>query len=214
MPSMLGLTTDPSPHGLGSKENWMGGKGGQNEGDMQVAKRKEQTENSIVPGLNSDFFNRNKTNEDSKDDDDDDESDDEKLNTIKGRNHAAAKEMETLLWRALCDKPKSAKKYLAKDAIVSNKFLFGDPEVRSKDSDPPLEEELKNCHKWLAYKMHDPQVVEIDLMAVALTYRVTLFRQVEKKKGNNGIQTIEATVSSSWRQVASGDYVLTSMMAA
>lgn len=212
MPSMLGMTTDPSPHGLGSREPFMGKMGSQLDndnanGNMQLAKRADA---SITPNLDADFFSANKRQTNGKDDDSD--SEDEKLNTIKGRNRAAAKEMETLLWRALCDKPKSAIKYIAKDAIMSNRFLFGDAEIRSKESDPPLEEELKNAEEYMAYKMHDPQVVEIDLMAVAISYRVTLFKQVESK-GKNTFETIEATCSSSWRQVASGDWVLCSMLA-
>ncbi|KAI5467319.1 hypothetical protein BGZ63DRAFT_419034 [Mariannaea sp. PMI_226] len=204
MPSMLGLTTDPSPHGIQNRESKFGRR---QNGSMELMPR---SENSLTPHLDSDFFNKKGPKHDEDDDDDDDG---DNLKTIKGRNHAAAKEMETLLWRALCDKPKSALKYIAKDAIISNRFLFDDPETRSKDSDPPLEEELKHCNEWLAYKMHDPQVVEIDLMAVALAYRVTLFRQIEEKNGQMGMQTVEATVSSSWRQVASGDWMLCSMFA-
>ncbi|KAF7562981.1 hypothetical protein G7046_g1150 [Stylonectria norvegica] len=210
MPSMLGLTTDPSPHGLNSqKQN--GSQNGYDNDNTQVANRGPTT---LTPGLDSDFFNRGKQKQKQEDDDEDDDEEDEKLNTITGRNRAAAKEMETLLWRALCDKPKSALKYLGKDAVISNRYLFGDPKPRSKDSDPTLEEELKDCEEWLAYKMHDPQVVEIDLMAVALAYRVTLIRQGDEDEGQNGMETVEATVSSSWRQVASGDWELCSMFAA
>lgn len=167
---------------------------------------------SIVPGLNSDFFNKDKQKSQEKDDDSDD--DEENLKTIKGRNHSAAKEMETLLWRALCDKPKSALKYIGKDAIISNKFLFGGPEVRSKESDPPLEDAIKDCNEWLAYKMHDPQVVEIGLMAVAITYRLTLFGQVDQGRGQPGLETVSANCTSSWRQLASGDWQLCSMFTA
>ncbi|KAH7155469.1 hypothetical protein B0J13DRAFT_226866 [Dactylonectria estremocensis] len=205
MPSMLGVTTDPSPHGLNSRSS----QSGERNGNRQLATRGKE---DLVPGLKSDFF----TNKGAPkhDDEESDDGEEPPLNTIKGRNHAAAKEMETLLWRALCDKPKSALKYIAKDAIMSNRFLFDDPKVRSKESDPPLEDELKHCNEWLAYKMHDPQVVEIDLMGVALAYRCTLFRQIDKGRGKTSMQTVEATVSSSWRQVASGDWELCSMFAA
>ncbi|KAH7001608.1 hypothetical protein EDB80DRAFT_722681 [Ilyonectria destructans] len=206
MPTMLGLTTDQSPHGLNSRDSKSGER--DENGKMQLASSEKS---SLTPGLKSDFFTKGAPKHDDEESDDDDEP---PLNTIKGRNHAAAKEMETLLWRALCDKPKSALMYMGKDAIVSNRFLFDDPTPRTKDSDPPLEEELKHCNEWLAYKIHDPQVVEIDLMAVAIAYRATLFRQVKKGKGKSGMQTVEATVSSSWRQVASGDWELCSMFAA
>ncbi|KAI8691518.1 hypothetical protein LRP88_08774 [Fusarium phalaenopsidis] len=205
MPTMLGLTTDPSPNGLNSKESKFGQRSSSR--DMELVPRQS---GSLTSGIeNSDFFNGGKQKEHS----DDEESDDEKLNTIKGRNHAAAKEMETLLWRALCDKPKSALKYIGKDAVISNRFLFGDPEPRTAESDPPLEEEIRHCEEWLAYKMHDPQVVEIGLMAAAIAYRVTLFRQIDQGNGQYGMQTVEATCSSSWRQLASGDWELCSMFA-
>ncbi|KAF4469997.1 hypothetical protein FALBO_3110 [Fusarium albosuccineum] len=207
MPTMLGLTTDPSPHGLNSKESKFGKPSSQR--GMELAPRMQGS--SIVSGIeNSDFFNGGGKQ---KEHSDDEESDDEKLNTIKGRNVAAAKEMETLLWRALCDKPKSALKYIGKDAVISNRFLFGDPEPRTKESDPPLEDEIKHCEEWLAYKMHDPQVVEIGLMAAALAYKVTLFRQLDHGNGQYGMQAVEATCSSSWRQLASGDWELCSMFA-
>lgn len=206
MPSMLGLTTDPSPHDIQNRQNKFGNLSG---GTMDLVPSGDK---GLTPHLNSsDFFKKKGPKHDAEDESDSDDED--KLNTIKGRNIAAAKEMETLLWRALCDKPKSALKYIANDAVVSNRFLFDDPAPRTKDSDPPLEEELRHCNEWLAYKMHDPQVVEIDLMAAALAYRVTLFRQVEEKKGRMGMQTVEATVSSSWRQLASGDWELCSMFA-
>lgn len=205
---MLGLTTDPSPHGLKNREKSKGGQ--DDEKNMQVSKRGED---SIVPGLKSDFFTKFQSDRGQEEDDDSD-SEDEKLNTIKGRNRAAAKEVETLVWRALCDKPKSALKYIAKDAIISNHYLFGDSKPRSSESEPTLEESLKDAEEWMAYKMHDPQVVEIDLMAVAISYRVTLFKQVNQRKGGSGLEASEGTVSSSWRQCASGDWELCSMLAA
>lgn len=215
MPSMLGLTKDPSPHGIQnggqSKSNSSGSWGDDNsKGNWQLA---QQGNSSIIPGIQgSSFFNKGNEQQQQEDEEESDE-DEDNTQTIKGRNTAAAKENETLLWRALCDKPKSAKKYIAKDAIISNRFLFGDAKPRSADSDPTLEESLKDCEKWLAYKIHSPQAVEIDLMAAALAYRVTLFRQVDQGRGKSGMETVDAIVSSSWRQVASGDWELCSMMA-
>lgn len=213
MPTMLGLTKDPSPHGIqkGGQSKSQGSWGnGNSEGNWELT---QQGKGSIIPGIQgSAFFNKGKEQK-QQEEEEDDSSDEENLKTIKGRNIAACKEMETLLWRALCDKPKSAKKYIAKDAIVSNRFLFGDAEVRHAESETTLEESLDDCEEWLAYKMYNPQVVEIGLMAAAVAYRVVLFRQVGKGKGKSGMETVEATVSSSWRQKASGDWELCSMMA-
>jgi hypothetical protein len=208
MPTMLGLTNDKSQNGLNADESKFGGPSSQR--GMELAPR--QQNGSIVSGIEgSDFFNGgSKLNEHDADEED---SDDENLKTIKGRNLNAVKEMETLLWRALCDKPKSALKYIAKDAVMSNRFLFGDPAPRTADSDPSLEHEIKHCEEWLAYKMQDPQPVEIGLMAASVGYKLILFRQLDQGDGNFGMQTVRATCSSSWRQLASGDWELTSMFA-
>jgi hypothetical protein len=179
---------------------------------MELAPR--QQNGSIVSGIEgSDFFNGGSKSKLNEHDADEEDSDDENLKTIKGRNLNAVKEMETLLWRALCDKPKSALKYIAKDAVMSNRFLFGDPVPRTADSDPSLEHEIKHCEEWLAYKMQDPQPVEIGLMAASVGYKLILFRQLDQGDGNFGMQTVQATCSSSWRQLASGDWELTSMFA-
>jgi len=47
-------------------------------------------------------------------------------------------------------------------------------------------------------------VVEIDLMAVALVYKISLFRH--RKSG--GVKEVVATCSSSWRQTAGADWLL------
>ncbi|KAK3314518.1 hypothetical protein B0H66DRAFT_563088 [Apodospora peruviana] len=128
-----------------------------------------------------------------------------RLDTISKRNHAAAIEVETLLWRALCDDPKKAKEYLAEDCIMINPLFSGTSEPMGKETDPSIEEILEGNEPWAAFKFHgDPLVVEIDLMAVALCYKVSLFRQ--SKKG--GLREVVATVSSSWRQTAGADWLL------
>jgi hypothetical protein len=133
-------------------------------------------------------------------------------NTILSRNQAAGVEMDTLLWRALCDNPRSASKYLSKDAMIVNALLFGDVRPRSKDSEPTLKESLKDCEAYLTYNIHDSNVVEIDMMAVATMYSVTLFAQTKGSSDSDGKFTaVEATASCSWRQVAGGDWELTSM---
>jgi ketosteroid isomerase-like protein len=168
MPTVLGLTTDPSPHGLNSNSNTnttpkppptttkMGGKG--------------------------------------------------RLDTISKRNHAAAIEIETLFWRALCDSPEAAKEYMAEDCVMINPLFAGSAEPMSKTTEPSIDDILEGAEPWSSYRMHGtPEVVEIDLMAVAVLYRITLYKQ--PKKGG-AIEEVEATVSSSWRQVAGGDWVL------
>lgn len=128
----------------------------------------------------------------------------DRLDTISKRNHHAAREVETLLWRALCDSPEAAKEYLADDCIMINPLFAGSDEPMSRDTDPSIDKVLEGGEPWTGFRFHgDPLVVEIDLMAVALVYKVTLFRS-----GRKGTREIVATVSSSWRQTAGADWVL------
>ncbi|KAK4212238.1 hypothetical protein QBC37DRAFT_196061 [Rhypophila decipiens] len=130
----------------------------------------------------------------------------ERLNTISKRNHAAALEIETLLWRALCDKPEKAKEYMADDCIMLNPlFNHGSNEPVSKQTDPSIEDVLKGNEPYLGFKfMGDPLVVEVDLMAVSLVYKIALFKRTRK----NRVAEIKATCMSSWRQTAGADWLL------
>ncbi|KAK0706993.1 hypothetical protein B0T26DRAFT_790561 [Lasiosphaeria miniovina] len=133
----------------------------------------------------------------------------DRLNTISKRNHAAAHEVETLLWRALCDSPEAAKEYMAEDCIMINPLFApgGSTEPMGKDTDPSVEDVLAGGEPWAGFRFHgEPLVVEIDLMAVALVYKVSLFRQSSKKNG--GMREIVASVSSAWRQTAGADWLL------
>jgi len=128
----------------------------------------------------------------------------ERLDTISKRNHHAAREVETLLWRALCDSPDAAKEYMADDCIMINPLFSGSYRPMSKDTDPSIDKILDGAEPWQSYKFHgEPMVVEIDLMAVALVYKITLF-----KSGRKGTKEVVATVSSSWRQTAGADWML------
>ncbi|KAL0936400.1 uncharacterized protein CTRU02_208615 [Colletotrichum truncatum] len=220
MPSVLGLTTDPSPHGPGAEERQKKKKpqlqGGQDTDGKQLARReRKDSASQSPPGEEKKKKKKEKKEKKEKPkprryDDDDEESEEEgPLNTIKKRNHAKAIEMETLLWGALCHKPKSALKYVGKGAIMCNPLLFGDADVYSERSEPTLKEVLKECDRFLSFKMHRPHVVEIGLMSMAICYDITLFSQAD----DGTLETEEATVSTSWRQCASGDWEMTSSMA-
>ncbi|KAL1845119.1 hypothetical protein VTK73DRAFT_1092 [Phialemonium thermophilum] len=133
-----------------------------------------------------------------------------RLDTISKRNHAAAIEAETLLWRALCDSPEAAKEYLAEDCIMVNPLFAGTDQPLSKSTSPSLDKILDACGRpWIAYKFHgQPLVVEVDLMAVALVYRLSLFRQ---SRNGKGLKEVQATASSAWRQTAGADWLLCAM---
>lgn len=137
----------------------------------------------------------------------------DRLNTISKRNHAAALEIETLLWRCLCDKPEKAKEYMADDVVMLNPlFNHGSHEPVSKHTRPSIEQVLDNNsnREWMGFRFEgDPMVVEVDLMAVSLVYKLSLFRRYGRK--GNKVRQVRATCSSSWRQTAGADWLLCSM---
>ena len=131
-----------------------------------------------------------------------------RLDTISKRNHAAAREMETLLWRALCDEPETLREYLAHDCVMINPLLApgGSCEPLNKDTQPSVVDVLQAGagNKFQGFRFHgEPLVVEVDLMAVALVYKISLFRQ-----GRKGVREVVASVGSTWRQTAGADWLL------
>ncbi|KAK3392323.1 hypothetical protein B0T20DRAFT_53438 [Sordaria brevicollis] len=131
-----------------------------------------------------------------------------RLDTISKRNHHAAREIETLFWRCLCDDPSAAPEYMAEDCILINPLLSSHPYTTplSKNSEPSLLEVFEKAEPWAGFRIHgDPLVVEIDLMAVALVYKISLYTLDKKGKGT---REVVASVSSSWRQTAGADWVL------
>jgi len=136
----------------------------------------------------------------------------QRLDTISKRNHHAAVEVETLFWRALCDSPEAAREYMSDDCVMVNPLFAGGAEPMSKKTEPGIDRILEGAGPWTSYRMHGtPQVVEIDLMAVAVLYKITLYRQ--GKKGEP-VEEYEATVHSCWRQTAGADWLLCSQMVA
>ncbi|KAK3986602.1 hypothetical protein QBC44DRAFT_332955 [Cladorrhinum sp. PSN332] len=132
----------------------------------------------------------------------------ERLDTISKRNHAAAQEMEVLLWRAICDSPEAAKEYLAEDCIMINALFAPNRSSKalSKDTEPNIEAVLKGAERFTGFRFHGkPLVVEVDLMAVALVYKISLYRLSSKGRGE---REIVASGSSTWRQTAGADWLL------
>ncbi|KAF7546993.1 hypothetical protein G7046_g9141 [Stylonectria norvegica] len=121
-----------------------------------------------------------------------------KSGNIFSRNKQGTLEASTLLWGALCDKPKAIRKYITDDAIIAEP----DNSVYSPKTDPTLQEHLDDYECWTAYKIHDePEFVEIDMMSAALLYKVTAWRL---HKGQ--MVATEAMCSSIWRQGPGGDW--------
>lgn len=119
--------------------------------------------------------------------------------SIKARNKDDTIEAEALFWRALCDKPKTIRKYIADDCV----FTQPDNKIYSETSEPSLSDFLDDYEAWTAYKMHeDPEFVEIDMMSSALTYKVTAWKQND----DGEMKATEALCSTVWRQGAGGDW--------
>ncbi|KAK7747892.1 hypothetical protein SLS53_001144 [Cytospora paraplurivora] len=148
-------------------------------------------------------------------------------NSIYERNRKAAKDNETLLWRALCDDPATAIDYIEPDCVIVNPLIHPDksPEALTAKSSPSLSEALEklaqSSHAWTSYKIHkhnpEPAIAEVEMMAVQIIYRISLFRERrhrhgggEGEEGGEGanLQTVEAFCTSTWRQGASGDWKL------
>ncbi|CAP70502.1 uncharacterized protein PODANS_3_5710 [Podospora anserina S mat+] len=136
------------------------------------------------------------------------ENKNQRLDTISKRNYAAAHEMETLLWRAICDDPEQAKEYIADDCVMVNPIFHPDHSSKpvNKESEPSISDLLENAGKFTGFRFHDggPLVVEAGLMAVSTVYKLSLYKQSRK----GGIREISASGSSSWRQTAGADWVL------
>ncbi len=128
--------------------------------------------------------------------------------TIWGRTQADAREMDTLLWRALCDEPSTALEYAAHDCAIIQPLLFGkDEEVVHGTED--LKKALEDVEPFLGYRISDFQPVEVGLMAVSTVYRVTVTVQ-----GRKGPEQIECLGSSAWRQTAGAEWQLTGHLCA
>ncbi|KAK2072005.1 hypothetical protein P8C59_006384 [Phyllachora maydis] len=139
----------------------------------------------------------------------------DRLDTISKRNHAAAQEMETLLWRALTDTPDAAREYLADDCVMINPLLHPDgaEAPMNGESEPTIAQALERAAAaaapWTSFRMHGrPLVVEVDLMAVASVYTVSVFRHVAGGKRGMEEEEVRASVSSCWRQNAGADWFL------
>lgn len=122
----------------------------------------------------------------------------DRANTIYKRNKEGTQEAVAILWRALCDKPKTMHKYLTPDAILTEP----DHSVYSPQTEPTLKEYIDDYEPWTAYKIHDePEFVEIDMMSSAVVYRVTVWRLIDGE-----MEATEAMCSSIWRQGPGGDW--------
>ena len=135
-----------------------------------------------------------------------------RLSTMLQRNVAAGRAMDTQLWRALCDEPATASALMATDVVVMSPLIPADDDISG-----PIAGKANAAHALakmaplLSYKFHSIKVVQIDLMAVAAVYRVTVSRRTPSsasKSARDEIEDLEMVAQSSWRQTAGADWEL------
>ncbi|EPE06326.1 hypothetical protein F503_02454 [Ophiostoma piceae UAMH 11346] len=139
-----------------------------------------------------------------------------RLSTILQRNVAAGRAMDTQLWRALCDEPSTASALMAQDVVITTPLIPPDDDSDSDISGPiagkdNVAEALEKMSPLLSYKFHSIKVVQIELMAVAAVYRVTVSRRMSSsssKSARDEIEDLEMVAQSSWRQTAGADWEL------
>ncbi|TPX11895.1 uncharacterized protein E0L32_007393 [Thyridium curvatum] len=136
-----------------------------------------------------------------------------KVNNIASRNVKSAKEMETLLMRALCDSMDDAKEYIAPDCAMINPFISSEvlgrkPEEAQDRKQQPVLEALDRVKPLRGYQMDRDtvRVVEVDMMAVSILYKGSFTT-------DDGRQH-PVSVHSTWRQNAGADWLLCSQLVA
>jgi hypothetical protein len=191
MPTMLGLTTDPSPHGLNAQSGALTAQGqGKAHGALTGSISGGREKSSSPQRLNN-HKNDSKPKKEKG-----------RLQTISARNHAAARDMDTLLWRALCDDPSSAEEYMAKDIQLVAPLIFGTKEAACRNPDHDkgeidLKEALEDVPEIQGFRMGEVRTIEAALMAM-----VTIYKLRVKIDG----EEIDAMGSSTWRQTAGAEW--------
>ena len=118
------------------------------------------------------------------------------MTTISKRIRNEVTDLEHQIWRALRESGSAILPYLSSDCIM----LLHDRKLLDPSS---LKQYLTSEFKpWAFYEMHDLKVVEVDMMAAVLCYKVTALKE------GKGERMYEGVASSVWKQIASGDWKL------
>ncbi|POS81600.1 hypothetical protein DHEL01_v200038 [Diaporthe helianthi] len=144
--------------------------------------------------------------------------------SISERVRKAAKDMENLLAGTLCNEPKDAKEHIEYDCVMVNPLIHphGKSEPMHMKSEPTLTEAIDRMGQgpqlisWKMHKEHpEPAIAEVDMMGVQIIYRVTVIRS----DGSSGagldpedMEKVEAWCTSTWRQLAGGDWKLVAQL--
>jgi len=123
------------------------------------------------------------------------------MSSIRKRVISAVTDLEHQLWRAFRESSSAVVPYLAHDCVM----LFHNGEILDSSSRPSLTQYLQSGEliPWASYEMFEVRVVEVDMMAAVICYRV-----VTTRSAGGVLKAYEGKVSSTWRQDASGDWKL------
>jgi len=122
---------------------------------------------------------------------------------ISQRVKDAVTDVENQSWRAVMKSGKALLPYLAPDCVM----LFPDGRILDDKTRPSVKQnfESDDYRTYASYDMEEVRVVEVGMMAAAITYRLTLARTPREGKKP---RQFKALASSMWRQEASGDWKL------
>jgi len=122
---------------------------------------------------------------------------------ISQRVRDAVTDVEHQSWRAVAMSGKALLPYLASDCVM----LFPDGRILGRDTKPSLKQNFESdtYRTYASYNMEDIRVVEVGMMAAAITYRLTAAKTPREGKKS---KRFTAVASSMWRQEASGDWKL------
>lgn len=115
----------------------------------------------------------------------------------------ALTDMEHQTWRARLHKDSALLDYLDRNCVMLSPH-FG---MLGSSTEPTLSETLEsdNFAKWASYEISDVEVVELDLMAAVICYRLVAHR---KHMRTGQTEIYKALVSSTWKQEASSKWKL------
>jgi Domain of unknown function (DUF4440) len=117
------------------------------------------------------------------------------MSTISQRIKNSVTVNEHAVWRALSTSGAALLPFLADECII----IHRDGKILSSSTTPSIKKtfESDDYVPFLNYKIEDVEVVEVDMMAAIIVYKVTAERQGGE---------YQAIVSSTWRQNAGADW--------
>ncbi|KAI9786971.1 MAG: hypothetical protein M1839_005202 [Geoglossum umbratile] len=125
------------------------------------------------------------------------------MSSISKRVKEAVIDLEHQVWRALRESGSAVLPYLAPECVM----LVNDQDILDSKSKPSLQEFLESEFRpWTSFDIYDIHVVEIDMMAAVVCYKVIASVQ----RGAKPPRIYQGLASSTWKQEASAEWKLCS----